>query len=98
MGKISVNTEELQKNAAHLKQQYTQLKSLNAKLEALLGTIETGWTGSASVAYIGMMRNYLKQGKKMESVLLEYQKYADNTANQFSSGDRNLANRIRNSF
>lgn len=98
MSKISIHVSGLRHNMGNMSNQLNQLQQLNQKLDGMINVIEGSWQGTASAAYVTMMRNYLKQGRKMEKVMQEFVRYADNVSSRFDECDRNAARKISSSF
>lgn len=98
MSKISINTDGLKQSSQSISKRQEELQALNSRLESVINAIANSWDGTASEAYIRMMQKYLKQGREMEKVLREFQKYADTALTKFDSKDKQSANKINSSF
>lgn len=98
MALIKADLEALLSDSKEIKQKIDELQALNARLENLIGRIESSWVGDSSTTYINIMRGHMEKAKKMSSVLQEYKNYIDRAVDEFSSVDNNAASNIRGSF
>lgn len=95
---IIIDQSILRSSSRDIESKIQELTELNSSLDTLLLRIGDSWEGSASEAYLNMMRNYANQAKEMISVLREFKSYIDNTVTKFESTDKSCASRIRGAF
>lgn len=98
MARIKIDLDALMGNSSSLEQRTADMQALIARLEGLLERINNSWDGSASEAYIAMMRGYSLKAKKMNELIETYKGYVDSTTSKFSAVDKKCASTIRNSF
>lgn len=97
-GRIAVDIAALQNNEKTIGDYIDRLEALNARLELLLGRIESSWEGNSSQAYLNLMRGYAVQAANMAAVLREFKSYVGKAHTLFETKDRASASRISGSF
>lgn len=98
MALIKVNPEGLRQNLGEIDTCIRELEGLNARLDALLGSIGSSWDGEASEQYIASMTRHKAKAAEMAGVLGELRRYMQQAADRFEQVDRDGAARIRGSF
>lgn len=98
LAKIVVDIAALQNNEKTIGDYISRLEALNARLETLLGRIESSWEGNSSQAYLNLMRGYAAQSANMAAVLREFKSYVGKAHTLFETKDRTSASRISGSF
>ena len=96
--KVAVDITALQDNEKTIQQYISQMEALNARLETLLGRIESSWEGKSSQAYLNLMRGYAAQAVNMGAAMREFEKYVQKACTMFEAKDRAAASRILGSF
>lgn len=95
---IIVDQNILRGASRDIESKIQELIELNNSLDSILMRIGDSWDGSASEAYLNMMRNYANQAKEMIIVLKEFKKYVETTVTNFENTDKSCASRIRGAF
>lgn len=95
MANIRIDTDGLQNNITSMRSYSSELDSLIAQTEALLGQISSSWEGAASTAYVAAMRDRLEKAREMKGVLEEFTSYMEEAKSKFSSRDQDSASSIQ---
>lgn len=98
MGRIRIDVDSLRGYAASLSGKVNEFEQLNQNMQALNDSIQSSWQGDAKNAYVAVTNGYYIKQQKMEKILIEFQRYAQETAERFEALDQTSAARIRSSF
>lgn len=95
---ITIDQIILRNSSKAIESKIQELTELNNSLDTLLARIGDSWDGSASEAYLNMMRNYAKKAKDMIAVLREFKNYIDSAVTKMEDTDKSCAACIRGAF
>lgn len=98
MGVIKIMYDGLDKQVSSMGQQIQSYESLNTRANNLKQQIASSWEGKAAAAYAEKLDEYIREAKKMTSILEAFRGYANNSSARFKQLDHNCAMKIRNSF
>lgn len=98
MGRIKINVESLRGFGSSLNGKISEFESLNNQMESLNASIGGSWQGMAKEAYITMAEGIYTKQKNLMSIISEFMKYSNDSAETFERVDQECAARIRSSF
>lgn len=95
---IEIKIDALRSSSNNINARIVQLDGLNARLNSLIGQIDSSWEGKASDKYVKKLRAHEKQARKMVDLLKVFKSYVDLAVNIFEDFDIKHAGAINSSW
>ena len=87
MGQLRVTPEQLHARASEYRAQGAEVESVIAKLDSLIGVLESEWEGNSASRYISQYSDLRPSFVSMQQLIIDLASSLDNEANKFAAAD-----------
>ncbi len=87
MGQLRVTPEQLHGRASEYRAQGDTVESVIAKLDSLIGVLESEWEGNSAARYISQYSDLRPSFVSMQQLITELASSLDNEADKFAAAD-----------
>lgn len=87
MGQLRVTPEQLHGRASEYRTQGAEVESVIAKLDNLIGVLESEWEGNSAARYISQYSDLRPSFVSMQQLIADLATSLDNEANKFAAAD-----------
>ena len=87
MGQLRVTPEQLHGRATEYRAQGDAVESVIAKLDSLIGVLESEWEGNSAARYISQYSDLRPSFVSMQQLISELASSLDNEADKFAAAD-----------